>query len=171
MDELFIEAKLENMDAVQDFISAHLSDCPPKIRNQIGIAVDEIFSNIARYSYASPAGCAAVRIAVDSDITIEFEDSGMEYDPRLNPNPSLEYDQDSQLGKKRAKIASEPFTQIFHLRHPGESRGPGLFLKIGVGTAVPPLPPNRACGFPAHGSPVDGFFIEIGTPQYGLGTW
>jgi hypothetical protein len=25
----------------------------------------------------------------------------------------------------------------------------------------PPLPPNRACGFPAHGSPVSGFLIGI----------
>ncbi len=28
-----------------------------------------------------------------------------------------------------------------------------------VGVAAPPPPPNRACGFPAHGSPVGGFRI------------
>ena len=27
----------------------------------------------------------------------------------------------------------------------------------------PPLPPNRACGSPAHGSPVSGFLIGIGS--------
>lgn len=32
----------------------------------------------------------------------------------------------------------------------------------------PPLPPNRACDFPAHGSPVDGFFIETGSLPGGL---
>ena len=31
---------------------------------------------------------------------------------------------------------------------------------IGVGKGVnPPRPPNRACGFPAHGSPVAGSLI------------
>jgi len=31
-----------------------------------------------------------------------------------------------------------------------------------------PLPPNRACGFPAHGSPVDSFLIGIGSLPRGL---
>jgi len=40
---------------------------------------------------------------------------------------------------------------------------------IGVGKSLrPPLPPNRASGFPAHGSPVDGFLIGIGTLPHGL---
>ena len=40
---------------------------------------------------------------------------------------------------------------------------------IGVGKAIKPsLPPNRACGFPAHGSPVGGFNIVIGSPRHGL---
>ena len=38
----------------------------------------------------------------------------------------------------------------------------GTVFYIGVGTGFsPPLPPNRACGSPAHGSPVDSFFIEV----------
>nr|VFJ98762.1 MAG: hypothetical protein BECKLFY1418B_GA0070995_11282 [Candidatus Kentron sp. LFY] len=43
---------------------------------------------------------------------------------------------------------------------------------IGVGTGFsPPLPPNRACGSPAHGSPVDSFFIEVGALTIGLYAW
>ena len=42
-------------------------------------------------------------------------------------------------------------------------------MPIGVGKSLrPPLPPNRASGFPAHGSPVDGFLIGIGTLPHGL---
>jgi len=89
MNELIIEAKLENMDAVQDFISARIEDCPKKIRNQIGIAVDEVFSNIARYAYNPDVGGATVRIAVDDDITIEFEDSGAAYDPLAKEDPDV----------------------------------------------------------------------------------
>src|SRR5450830_1863185 len=35
----------------------------------------------------------------------------------------------------------------------------------------PPLPPNRACGSPAHGSPVSGFLIGIGSLTPGLLSW
>jgi hypothetical protein len=45
-------------------------------------------------------------------------------------------------------------------------------LMIGVEKGSrPPLPPNRACGFPAHGSPVGGFLIGIGSPTVGLLSW
>jgi hypothetical protein len=49
------------------------------------------------------------------------------------------------------------------------SRAGGM---IGVGKSFrSPRPPNRACGSPAHGSPVGGFNIVIGTPLHGLRSW
>jgi len=89
MDELVIEAKLENIEAVQDFISARLAGCPPKVRNKIGIAVDEIFANIARYAYHPLVGVATVRIFVGDTITIEFEDSGVTYNPLEADDPDI----------------------------------------------------------------------------------
>ena len=89
MNELFIEAKLENIDAVIDFIDERIEDCSPKTRKQIEIAVDEIFSNIARYAYNPDIGNATVRVAVDDDITIEFEDSGTDYDPLAKDDPDV----------------------------------------------------------------------------------
>jgi sigma-B regulation protein RsbU (phosphoserine phosphatase) len=79
--ELFVEAKPENMDSVLDFVNGQIGGCPVKIQNQIGIAVDEVFSNIARYAYNPETGSVAVRIAVDDAITIEFEDKGVPYNP------------------------------------------------------------------------------------------
>jgi len=96
MNELIIEAKLENMDAVQDFISARIEDCPMKTQNQIRIAVDEIFSNIARYAYSIKTGGATVRIAVDTDITIEFEDNGTAYDPLAKDDPDVSLSADER---------------------------------------------------------------------------
>ena len=89
MDELLIDATVENLDAVLDFVNARLGDCLPKIRHQIAIAVDEIFSNIARYAYHPGTGDAKVRIAVESDIAIEFEDSGVPYDPLSADDPDI----------------------------------------------------------------------------------
>ena len=89
MNELIIEAKLENMDTVLDFVNGRIGVCSPKVQNQIGIAVDEIFSNIARYAYNPNDGEATVRITVGDDITIEFEDSGMAYDPLSSDDPDI----------------------------------------------------------------------------------
>jgi len=89
MKELYVEAKIENMDEVLDFINGNIEDCPPKIRNQIGVAVDELFSNIARYAYDPSFGNAVVRVAVDDEITIEFEDSGTAYDPLSKDDPDI----------------------------------------------------------------------------------
>jgi len=91
MNELLIEATLENIDTVIEFIGERLEDCSPKTQRQIEIAVDEIFSNIARYAYNPDVGNATVRVAVGDDITIEFEDSGADYDPlsKVDPDVSL----------------------------------------------------------------------------------
>ena len=64
--------------------------------------------------------------------------------------------------KKRGADSTHP-----RLRH---REVPVQRMRIGVGTAhwlAPPLPPNRTGGFPASGSPVGGFLIEIDVPLLG----
>lgn len=87
MNELTIAAKLENMDEVLDFVGERIADYPSKIQNQVKIAVDEIFSNIARYSCNPDIGNATVRVAVNDGITVEFEDSGIAYNPLTADSP------------------------------------------------------------------------------------
>ncbi len=89
MNELIIEATLANIETVADFVNAKLAGSSPKVQNQIGIAVDEIFSNIARYAYHPGVGGATVRVAVNGDVTIEFEDSGLPYDPLSADAPDI----------------------------------------------------------------------------------
>jgi len=89
MSELKIAATLQNLDAVLGFVGARLGDCPAKARNQIAVAVDEIFSNIARYAYHTNTGGVTIRIAVGHEIVIEFEDSGIPYDPLSADAPDI----------------------------------------------------------------------------------
>ena len=89
MNELLIEAKTENVDTVLNFINKHIGECPPKISNQIGIAVDEVLSNIIRYAYHPDTGSVLARIIVNNVITIEFEDGGMAYDPFSSDDPDF----------------------------------------------------------------------------------
>jgi len=94
MNELFIEAKTENLDAVLEFVSRELetADCPMKSKAQITLAVEEIFVNIAHYAYTPGAGCAAIRVTVGEEAVIEFEDGGKPYNPLESEAPDITAD-------------------------------------------------------------------------------
>ena len=53
MKELTVEAIVEQIETVTEFVNAELEklDCPMKARIQLDIAIDEIVSNIAYYAY------------------------------------------------------------------------------------------------------------------------
>ncbi len=91
-NELEIVAETENLPEVQAFVGERLEagGCPPKTVMQIGVAVEEIFVNIANYAYAPERGSATVRVEVDDDpltVTITFIDHGMPYDPLAMDDP------------------------------------------------------------------------------------
>ena len=97
--ELEIEAVAENLPVVQAFVEEHLeaADCPPRAQMQIGVAVEEIFINIANYAYAPDKGKATVRVEVSEEpvtVTITFVDHGIPYDPlaKVDPDVSLSAD-------------------------------------------------------------------------------
>jgi sigma-B regulation protein RsbU (phosphoserine phosphatase) len=80
---------LEAMDQVTAFVEQELeaSEVPMKVIAQMNIAVDEIFSNIARYSGASDA---TVGVSVEAGcITLRFADNGRPYNPTEKPDPDI----------------------------------------------------------------------------------
>ena len=92
MKELTVEAKIENIEAVTDFVNEQLEalDCPMKAQMQIDIAIDELFGNIAHYAYNPEIGKATVRVEVTEDplaVVITFIDNGVPYDPRAKADP------------------------------------------------------------------------------------
>ena len=92
MKELTIEAKVENLEAVTEFVNEELEahDCPIKAQMQIDIAIDELFSNIAHYAYHPGVGPATVRVEVVEDpmaVVITFIDEGVPYDPLSTEDP------------------------------------------------------------------------------------
>lgn len=107
-NEIIIEAKIENLDAVKDFITGELesSDCPMKLQTQLAIVVEEIFVNIAYYAYSqdtsaselrseeppSAVGNVAIRIDIGEEIIIEFEDCGTPYNPLEKDDPDITLD-------------------------------------------------------------------------------
>lgn len=94
MKELTVEAVLENIDTVTDFVDARLEelDCSMKVMAQINVAVDELFSNIARYAYQPETGSATVRVEVTEnplEVVITFMDHGVPYDPLKKADPDV----------------------------------------------------------------------------------
>ena len=93
MKTITVPAVTEQLDVVLDFIQRELEqiDCPMKICNQIAIAAEEIFVNIANYAYRPDVGDATIRCQVRTSgqpqVTIEFLDSGKPYDPLKNADP------------------------------------------------------------------------------------
>jgi len=98
--ELTIAAKIENIEAVTDFVNEQLEalDCPMKAQMQIDIAIDELFGNIAHYAYNPEIGQATVRVEVIEEplaVTITFIDNGVPYDPlaKADPDTTLSADE------------------------------------------------------------------------------
>lgn len=94
MHELNIEATIENVPIVTAFVDDKLEklDCPIKVQTQIDIAIDELFSNIAKYAYHPEIGPATVKVEVEEDpmaVVITFIDQGVPYDPLANEDPDI----------------------------------------------------------------------------------
>ena len=94
MKELTIAATVENIEVVTDFVNQQLEElaCPMKAQVQINIAIDELFSNIAHYSYNPEIGQATVRVEVMENplaVSITFIDNGVPYDPLSKEDPDL----------------------------------------------------------------------------------
>lgn len=94
MKELTLEARLENIPRVTAFIDEALEalDCPMRAATQIDVAIDELFSNIARYAYDSGTGEATVRFEFDAPsrtASIRFIDGGAPYNPLEREDPDV----------------------------------------------------------------------------------
>ncbi len=92
MKEINVEAKIENLTVVSDFLHQITDEliCPMGIVMQLEIAIEELFANICYYAYGDDGGSACIQIDVEEDptaITIAFIDSGKPYDPLAKEDP------------------------------------------------------------------------------------
>ena len=92
MKELTLNATVENIPAVTDFVNEQLEahGCSMKVQIQIDVAIDELFSNIARYAYNPDIGPATVRVELTEEplsVVVTLIDNGVPYDPLKNTDP------------------------------------------------------------------------------------
>ena len=94
VNELTLEATVENLDRVLQFVNEELekAECPMKAQMQVDVAVEELFVNIANYAYKPGTGPVTVRFELADDprrASITLIDGGMPYDPLAKPDPDV----------------------------------------------------------------------------------
>ena len=86
-EEISLKPSLDNLDQVTDFIDNLLSEggVSNKLIFKVNMAIDEIYSNIARYSGATEArvGCNVS----ENKVSLRFVDNGSPYDPTVKEDP------------------------------------------------------------------------------------
>ena len=94
MKEITLDATVDNIEKVTEFVNEQLEECgcPMKIQMQIDIAIDELMGNIAHYAYHPEVGPATVRVEVLKEqpaVVITFLDNGVPYDPLKKEDPDV----------------------------------------------------------------------------------
>lgn len=94
MDKLELDATIENLPKVLEFIDSKLEEleCSMKIQMQIDVSVEELFVNIANYAYKDGVGKAEIHIdATENPKSIEITliDAGVPYDPLAKEDPDI----------------------------------------------------------------------------------
>ena len=89
--EIIVDSKLENIDTLTQFVESALEpyNPSPKAMMQISVAIDELFSNVVRYSGSSNM---KLILNVNEDVltaTLTFIDEGVEYDPLAKKDPNV----------------------------------------------------------------------------------
>lgn len=117
-------ATVEALTDVLTFVETQLeaAGCPMKQQLQVGVAVEELFVNIARYAYAGqPApGMARIGVAVDTGrITVRLEDGGMPYDPLSRAEPDITLSaEDRPIGGLGILMVKKTMDAVYY-RHEG----------------------------------------------------
>ena len=88
------KAEIKNVTVVTALIDEELEklECSMKAQMQIDIAIDELFSNIAKYAYEGGEGDARVIMTfceARNEVSITFVDHGVQYDPTAQEDPDI----------------------------------------------------------------------------------
>lgn len=96
MKELTLPASRTKIPEIIEFVNRELErmDCGTKTRAQIDIAIDELYSNIAKYGFDDDGGEVTVAMETQREpriVSITFTDGGRPFNPleRSDPDTTL----------------------------------------------------------------------------------
>ena len=90
----FDNAKLENLNEITDAVQTELEriNCPMSIVSKLSIAIDEIYSNISKFSYTDGNGPVTVTLDEEFEphrVVLKFVDKGRPFNPIANELPDV----------------------------------------------------------------------------------
>lgn len=123
--EMTVDAVLENLHPVQQFLEPFLLECrfPLKDRLDVEMAVEEVFLNIASYAYAPEQGQAVIAAETDgTGLTVTFTDSGKPFDSLSKPDPDVKTPwQDRQVGGLGIYMVKQTMDHVSYERREGQN--------------------------------------------------
>lgn len=125
--EMSIDATLENIEKVTDFVNEQLEayNCPPRALVQIDVAIDELFGNIAYYAYDPDVGPATVRVEVVEEplsVIIVFIDNGVPFNPLKSAEPDMNLTaEERELGGLGIYIVKKSMDEITYEYKDGQN--------------------------------------------------
>ena len=127
MKEITVNADLQNLDDVTDFIDDELEQSGVELAMQtrINVVIDEIFSNIVNYAYKDGQGDVTVSVEVSEDprsILLAFTDAGIPYDPLSAEEPDITLSaEDRKIGGLGIFIVKKIMDEISHVYENGRN--------------------------------------------------
>lgn len=128
MKEITLEATIENIGTVTDFVDDFLDAlaCPLKSKMQIDIAIDELFGNIAHYAYKDGIGMATVQIEwqeVLSAVILTFIDQGIPFNPLEREDPDITLSaEERNIGGLGIHMVKKNMDKMEYEYHEGQNR-------------------------------------------------
>lgn len=120
MKKIKLPPTLEAIDQVTNFVEQELgrAGVPTQVIMQMNIAVDEICSNIARYSDASDSTVGVC--AANGLVTLRFSDNGMPYDPTKQSDPDITLPaEERELGGLGIYMVKKSMDNVAYQYHDG----------------------------------------------------
>jgi anti-sigma regulatory factor (Ser/Thr protein kinase) len=121
-----LPASLADLECLQDWVEKTLEemDCDLSIAGKIGVAVEEIFVNMAKYAYDGKSGDATVRFRMEGPwLIMEFEDRGKPFNPLDFPPPDVSASlEDRPIGGLGIFLAVKMMDKADYRRIDGKNR-------------------------------------------------
>ena len=116
MNSLKLKVELSQLYTLNEFIGEHYPNKDIGLR----LVVEEIFVNIVNYSDAE---YVIINIESDNNLTIEFVDNGIQFDPTLKENPETPKTLDeTQVGGLGILLAKNYADEIIYTYENNENR-------------------------------------------------
>lgn len=123
--ELTIDANLENLDNVLQFVegSLEIAECPMKVIMQIAVCVEEVFVNVANYAYGDKQGDCTITVEIqDNNAKITLIDRGIPFNPLAKEDPDITLSADErQIGGLGIFMVKKSMDKVFYSNDDGNN--------------------------------------------------